>query len=34
MTQSSEQTTVWLTQKTFARLNGELEELRGPSGPR
>jgi transcription elongation factor GreA len=30
MTQSSEQTTVWLTQKTFARLNGELEELRGP----
>jgi transcription elongation factor GreA len=30
MTQSSEQTTVWLTQKTFDRLNGELEELRGP----
>jgi transcription elongation factor GreA len=30
MTQSSEQTTVWLTQTTFDRLNGELEELRGP----
>src|SRR5689334_16797738 len=30
MTQSSEQTTVWLTQTTFDRLNGELEDLRGP----
>ncbi len=30
MTQSSEQTTVWLTQKTFDRLSAELEDLRGP----
>lgn len=30
MTQPSEPTSVWLTQKTFDRLNGELEDLRGP----
>ena len=30
MTQSAQPTTVWLTQKTFERLNAELEELRGP----
>ena len=30
MTQSSEQTTVWLTQKTFDRLTAELEDLQGP----
>jgi transcription elongation factor GreA len=31
MTQSAEQpTTIWLTQRTFDRLNAELEDLRGP----
>jgi transcription elongation factor GreA len=30
MTQPSEQTTVWLTQKTSARLTSELKDLEGP----
>ena len=30
MTQSAQPTTVWLTKKTFDRLNAELEDLRGP----
>jgi transcription elongation factor GreA len=30
MTQSSEQSTIWLTRKTFDRLQGELEERTGP----
>jgi transcription elongation factor GreA len=30
MTQSHEQTTIWLTKKTFDRLTAELEDLRGP----
>ena len=30
MTQSSEQSTIWLTRKTFDRLQGELEDRTGP----
>ena len=30
MTQSSEQSTIWLTRKTFDRLQGELEDRMGP----
>ena len=30
MTQSSEQSTVWLTQDAFDKLHAELEELKGP----
>jgi transcription elongation factor GreA len=30
MTQSSEQTTVWLTQDAYDKLHAELEELKGP----
>ncbi|QZY28540.1 transcription elongation factor GreA [Nocardioides coralli] len=30
MTQSAQPTQVWLTQKTYDRLNAELEDLRGP----
>ena len=31
MTQSSEQTSIWLTRTTFERLQGELENLQGPA---
>jgi transcription elongation factor GreA len=31
MTQSSERTSIWLTKKTFDRLQGELEHLQGPA---
>jgi transcription elongation factor GreA len=30
MTQSAQPTQVWLTQKTYDRLNAELEDLKGP----
>jgi len=30
VTQSSEQSTIWLTQEAFDKLQGELEHLRGP----
>jgi len=30
MTQSAQPTSVWLTKKTFDRLSGELDDLRGP----
>ena len=31
MTQSGEQTSIWLTKKTFDRLQAELENLQGPA---
>ncbi len=31
MTQSSERTSIWLTKKTFDRLQAELENLQGPA---
>lgn len=30
MTQTSDQTTIWLTQEAFDKLQGELDNLRGP----
>ena len=30
MTQSSEQSTIWLTQEAYNKLHGELENLKGP----
>src|SRR3954451_13632572 len=31
MTQSGEQTSIWLTKKTFDRLQAELDHLQGPA---